>query len=149
MVFRPGHGDVSEAQKFLQPFVLRLLPSLRRIGEIVFELSVGVVEQLRALLRIAEMEPGQEDDRKFESLAAVDRHQRDRFAVGFEKLLILLAVAFVRVGDPFSQKVGDSGWGEPAPGRLLLEQVAELQEVGQLPFAARQGRITLAPPAAP
>lgn len=47
-------------------------------------------------------------------------------------------------GDPFSQKVGDSGWGEPAPGRLLLEQVAELQEVGQLPFAARQGRITLA-----
>jgi hypothetical protein len=60
-----------------------------------------------------------------------------RLAVGFEQLLIIVGIALVGVGDAGGEKIGDSGGRKSALRRLLFQQVAELEQIGQLAFAER------------
>lgn len=136
-VFGAGQRDVGEAEVFHCRLIVFALVH-RTCG-------VQFIDQMPVLVEIASRrtasgrkveQRGQDHHRVLQPLAAVDGGDFHRVAVAFENLLDFVGTVvdppFDRVGKEIQQCID----AQLAAAALLLEQVAELVEVGQLALAA-------------
>ena len=76
------------------------------------------------------------DDRELEALARVDGEDLHRFGVGLEAPAAILVVRVLpRLGDPPPQPRGEGGGSELLGRRLQMQELADVAQIGELPFA--------------
>ncbi len=145
LVLRPGERHVEQPEvlaALLDPVPLLVLLERRAgAGHVDPPLAarLQVVEDDGRLLvgdpaRLPHV--GVVDDRELEALAGVDRQHLHRLGVGLEAAAALLgAPVGGRLGDPLAHPGGEGGDAQPRRGRLLVEQLADVAEVGEQALA--------------
>ncbi len=139
-MFGAGQGDVEQTQVFGQALVIGLGDQLGGRAQAHLRLAVGIVvmqRQAAAIHRFGRADERQEHQVVFQALGFVDGHHLDQLLVAFQAQ-DLLFTGLPRQREVFGQ-VADQGLFAVQFGGGLLQQFAEVQQVGQHPLAIAAG----------